>query len=526
MEKSMIVRNWRLLAAAALCFGFSFGAKAQDTVDATTLTGKYMCGYQGWFQCPGDGSGGGWFHWFNSQNPVHSSLNTDVFPDFTEYAPSELFPTQMHYSDGSVVGLNSAYKLTTEMRHFKWMRDYNMDGVWVQRFGPKHVGWNDFTNKVLLNCKQAAETYGRVFTVMYDVSGANNSTLFNDMTTDWKYLVDTFKVTQSSRYLKHKGKPLVSVWGFGFADRSITADVAAKIVKWFQTDAPAQYQATVMVGVISSGGVNWRTLAEPWASTIRSADIISPWFVGSFGSAAESDNWKTSRIDPDIAECKTLGKDYLPVVWPGFSWSNMHGGSTPQNQIPRRGGTFYWEQVYNAINAGSTMLYGAMFDEVDEGTAVLKACPKKSLAPSDGWWLTLDADGYNLPSDWYLRMASYASRTLKKQIPLSKTMPIDPAHPDTTWVVGVRQGLSAPSAGQKITFQNNTVFISSPSGGNVIVSLERINGETIKVFEGRGAGASLQIPLSAQRYVRSGVYLLRVKAGNTTTASRVVVLSH
>jgi len=518
-----------MILVAILASTVYFAAQAQDTVDATTLTGKYMCGYQGWFECPNDGSGGGWFHWFRNQTPVHANLNTDVFPDLSEYTAGELTPTQMHYSDGSVVGLYSSYKPTTELRHFKWMRDYNIDGVWVQRFGAPHRGSNDFTNRVLLNCKLAAETYGRVFTVMYDVSGANNSTLFNDITNDWMYLVDTFKVTASPRYLKHKGKPVVSVWGFGFPDRSITGDVAAKIVKWFKTDALPKYQATFMGGVND----NWRTAASPWDSVCRSVDIISPWFVGRFGGVSGADSWKNNVVS-DIAEAKRIGKDYLPVVWPGFSWANMHmsngtyqtAAPNTQNYIPRLGGTFYWEQAYNYISAGATMLYGAMFDEVDEGTAVLKACPKKSLAPSDGWWLTLDADGYNLPSDWYLRMAFYANKMLNKQIPLSKTMPIDPAHPDTNWVVGVRQGLSAPSAEQKIIVQNNTVFIAHPSGGNVVVTLEKVNGETIKVFEGRGEGASLQIPLSAQRYVRSGVYFLRVKAGSTTTASRVVVLSH
>jgi hypothetical protein len=91
------------------------------------------------------------------------------------------------------------------------------------------------------------------------------------------------------------------------------------------------------------------------------------------------------------------------------------------------GGNFFWRQAYNAIDAGATMLYGAMFDEVDEGTALYKICPNRWMAPVEGYWLTLDADGFvNLPSDWYLRLSGMAKKMLNHEIPLSETMPFDP----------------------------------------------------------------------------------------------------
>ena len=34
-----------------------------QVVDASTLNGKVLFGYQGWFRCPGDPSGAGWLHW-------------------------------------------------------------------------------------------------------------------------------------------------------------------------------------------------------------------------------------------------------------------------------------------------------------------------------------------------------------------------------------------------------------------------------------------------------------------------------
>ena len=37
-------------------------AAAGDEVEATTVHGKIMCGYQGWFRCPGDAANLGWIH--------------------------------------------------------------------------------------------------------------------------------------------------------------------------------------------------------------------------------------------------------------------------------------------------------------------------------------------------------------------------------------------------------------------------------------------------------------------------------
>ena len=63
------------------------------------------------------------------------------------------------------------------------------------------------------------------------------------------------------------------------------------------------------------------------------------------------------------------------------------------NQIPRRGGRFLWEQIDRAIATGAGMLYGAMFDEVDESTALFKLAPSPRHAPVTPATVTLDADG-------------------------------------------------------------------------------------------------------------------------------------
>ena len=58
-------------------------------------------------------------------------------------------------------------------------------------------------------------------------------------------------------------------------------------------------------------------------------------------------------------------------------------------------------------------MYFAMFDEYDEGTAIMKAATDWSMIPTDYYFLTLSADGTWLSSDYYLRVAGAATEMLK-----------------------------------------------------------------------------------------------------------------
>jgi hypothetical protein len=393
-------------------------------VDASTMTGKLLMGYQGWFGCPQDGSANSrWIHWFRSQIPVATNATVDFWPDVSELDPDELFTTGMTYPGGAPAKLYSAANAKTVLRHFKWMRDNQLDGVFLQRFSSGLSVASEFArlNQVANNVRAGADTYRRVFALMYDISGQPTNTLVSTLTNDWSYLVNTLQITASAQYLRHHGKPVVAVWGFGFSGRQDTPQQAQEVITFFKSAG-----LTVMGGLPTY----WRTLnndaqSNPaWAAVFRSFDIISPWSVGRYGDLAGADNFRRNLIVPDLAEAIAHGRDYMPVIFPGFSWFNLNGG--PLNQIPRNGGSFYWRQAYNAMLSGCNMIYGAMFDEVDEGTAMYKLAPTANELPAQGSFVPLDIDGNSLPSDWYLRLAREASRMLRGDIPLQNTIPIAP----------------------------------------------------------------------------------------------------
>lgn len=58
--------------------------------------------------------------------------------------------------------------------------------------------------------------------------------------------------------------------------------------------------------------------------------------------------------------------------------------TTPLNAIPRLQGRFFWSQITAAKRAGADMLYVAMFDEVDEGTAIFKVTNDPPVGPGEG----------------------------------------------------------------------------------------------------------------------------------------------
>jgi len=63
---------------------------------------------------------------------------------------------------------------------------------------------------------------------------------------------------------------------------------------------------------------------------------------------------------------------------------------------------------------------------VDEGTAMFKMATTLADTPQGVPMVTLNIDGTDLPSDWYLKLADQAGKMLRGDIPVTSTMPITP----------------------------------------------------------------------------------------------------
>jgi len=407
--------------------------QAADKVDTATLDGKVLFGYQGWFNCGGDGAPeNNWRSWARGV-PAEGNLTIDMYPDLSEFDRKDLCEVPAMTIGGKPAYLYSAWNPKVVMRHFEWMRDYGLDGVLVQRFVTNIPRRRASGDVVLKNILAAARETGRAFAIEYDVTGSKLDSFVDVMKEDWKYLVEELKVTSHPGYLRHKGKPVLSIWGPGLhEDRHVPHDpvVLKDMVEWFRSKAPAALQVTYMGGTPS----RWRTLTndarpEPgWADAYKMMDVVQPWVVGRYRTQEAVDKWKDDMLAPDLALASKNHQLYMPVIFPGFSWYNLKRESR-QNAIPRNRGEFLWRQAYNAKMAGATLLKIAMFDEVNEGTAMFKIAARRADAPDQGYWLTLDADGATLPSDWYLRLAGEITRMFHGEIQPQAKLPEKPGPP-------------------------------------------------------------------------------------------------
>lgn len=390
-------------------------ASQTDKVDHSTLTGKVMVGYQGWFNCPDDGAGLGWTHWAKGRRGDFGPENVkvDLWPDMSQYPVESRYPTLLRHADGRVAEVFSSADAQTVDLHFRWMREYGIDGAFVQRFANSLTNPKGLRHKnaVLRHVQAAANREGRVYAIMYDLSGLDAGEV-NTVLADWRTLRDTLRMTQDSAYLHHRGKPVVAVWGVGFDDnRRYRLAECQQLVEQLKEDGYC-----VLLGVPTG----WRDLNRDAVDDvllhqiIQQSDVICPWTVGRYRNPIEVDRHGRVSWQNDQAWCKEHGVEYMPTVFPGFSWHNMKP-EAPLDQIPRLKGQFLWSQFVAAKKSGAEMVYVAMFDEVDEGTALFKC----TNDPPQGQFLTYEG----LPTDHYLWLTGEAARAMRSTDPMPVDLP-------------------------------------------------------------------------------------------------------
>jgi len=374
------------------------------------VVGKISVGYQGWFACPGDGAPiGGWWHWSRDRGQPPSTTNTTIvsWPDVRDFTAT--YPTAYpNLGNGRPAALFSSYDQQTVNTHFLWMQQNGCDTAALQRFNP--TGDEGPTRDAMaVKVRSAAEQFGRKFYIMYDVSGW--TTFQNEIKTDWTTKMAA--MAASPAYAKQNGKPVVCIWGFGFAgtnNHPVTPAPCLDVINWFKA------QGCYVIGGVPTywrQGIN--DSAAGMLGVYHAFNMISPWMVGRTGTLDGLDSFYSNVNVPDQADCNANGIDYQPCVMPG----DLSAGA-------RAHGDFYWRHCYNMIRLGAQGLYVSMFDEFNEGNQIAKTAESAAWVPAGAGIRALDEDGTACSSDYYLRITADVGRMLKGQLALTAVRPTQP----------------------------------------------------------------------------------------------------
>ncbi|MBB6460449.1 glycoside hydrolase family 71/99-like protein [Flammeovirga kamogawensis] len=400
--------------------------KHSKTFNFSTADMKVYTGYQGWFNTPGDGSGLHWKHYQKNArkgDPLSvENIRVDAWPDLTEFPKSAKYDTPFKHKDGATAQLFSSADPITQDIHFRWMKEYNIDAAFVQRFvtsaAAPHINPN--LNKVLVNSLEAAKKHKRGVAIMYDLSGMKGDQGVASFIKDWKELVDNIKLTTKYKdvYLSTNGKPLVAIWGVGFdpqkKKRKYYLEDCERIIDFLQND-PVYGGCSVLLGVPTRwrDGVKDATSDPLFHELVKRSDIVLPWYTGRVKTGRYNEIYPI--VEGDVTWCKNEKLGFMPVLFPGFSWHNMNP-DTKLNQTPREKGQFFWNQMHGAAKAGAEMVYIGMFDEIDEATCFFKITSDIPVGLE-----MIDNEG--LPSDHYLWLVKEGRKMLGNPSKLKAKMP-------------------------------------------------------------------------------------------------------
>ncbi|HEY1011192.1 MAG TPA: carbohydrate-binding protein, partial [Herpetosiphonaceae bacterium] len=380
----------------------AYSGPTRDDADASSLKGKVMAGYQGWFGTPNDLNDQGWVHWFGHGNqPLPENFNVDMWPDTGAYPASALVRAgSISTRSGQPAMLFSSTSPEVVRQHFRWMRQHNVDGAFLQRFLDPASAAGGKPEWVLANVRAAANQEGRIWAIEYDISGLASANVYDTLTRDWKWLVDQVRLLDDPRYAHQNGKPVVVIWGLPFEDRGISLAEANRVVDFFKSDP-------VYGGNYVLGGIpNLWSQMPAWTDHFKKYDGLQVW--------------QSQNFQQDATTFAGWGRDYFPHIKPGFSWANLQRQPASAPYEPRGGGAHYWGQGVAALNPNPAGFFVGMFDEYDEGTAIMPMSDDPP-PPHPGWGRFITNEGK--PADWWLGLTGELRAMLLRQRPWTTAVP-------------------------------------------------------------------------------------------------------
>lgn len=170
-----------------------------------------------------------------------------------------------------------------------------------------------------------------------------------DIKNDWMQLVDSENITQSSRYIRQKGLPVLRIYCLGFKAVNGT-DMLQRSIMCFLLGA---HQASGVIMILP-----WIHGANRSGWIYNSLDGIHQWHVGRWNTIGKFNSYNADIIIKDAAYCKAKGILYVPTMWPGFSWHNLKNLTSPINIIPRQGGNFFGSKLTHMQLTQTSLQFG------------------------------------------------------------------------------------------------------------------------------------------------------------------------
>lgn len=404
-----------------------FLLRHQLAPEVDTFTKRVFTGYQGWFATPDDGVLNRWKHWSRRGRPRAGNVHMDIYPDVRDFRRRDLYPSGLApLGNGKPALLYSSYRQGIVNVHFKWLAKYGIGGICLNRFMNTSTRFMAARNEITKMAFKAARRFDRHLYFKYNLH--QHYTVPDPAAGIIADYLETFErempgLTSSDRYARKAGKPVIEIWGAGFIrnNGSITKAQTRKLIDFFKSK-----------GFYVIGGVpyHWREGIKEsrpnWQEVFTAFDMITPWAVSKIRTDDGTQSHFDGIVQDDLDYLAGKGIDYRRVIFPGASFANVKNGYR-RNGTPRRAGDFMWRQGYHAARLGLDV-FVANFDEFDEGTAIAKGAPDSRFIPRNQWFLTLDADGTHVSSDFYLRLTGEIARMIRRGRPLEFDVPT-PFHP-------------------------------------------------------------------------------------------------